>query len=267
MPRTEHPVDVWQEWTTGDVRDRYAEGNDAFERFNPWLKRIAEHDWRPLRYANSECEKTHKVPEHAFIHLPELTSRNMESHLVHSLQWHDVSAFSRRDMSDHPERYIEVRKIKANELTHETARHAPRDGSIPPVLHYEVLASEHEPTFRKHAFISYKLHKLVAEEVKYAARMVMADLPNPQAFYPSAAAQTGVRQLSEFIRRPPVSLQYLLSGTLAYLDDAYQHPNFRDWAPTFLRDVRWHIDNDLAQHHLTQAHDDPALTMAKHAPP
>jgi hypothetical protein len=238
MPRTEHPVDVWYNYTTGESLDRSrhrAQSRHPSEQKDPPLRDIVDGKWYAFRYKDSECDKTHHVPDEARFIIPR-ASRSAGGGAP-PLEWYDKTTFTPEELRAS----FPVYPLEHTERLHELApRHLfppHRSWHPPPIPHLPASLSEY-----------------VAPWVTRITNRVehMCDAcSRPEWHGASASSLTNyvVFNLRQLLSELPPELRPMLPNTLWFLEKTERSGPNQHLRPSGLRErLAYYLQKDIALH-------------------
>jgi hypothetical protein len=241
MPRTEREVDVWRNWTTGELRSRVIEEAPFGRSFTPTYDEVMNHIYQPWRYKFSMDNG--RVPEHAYINIENY--KTTRGHPTHLLEWFDESHFN-GDVARHPSYYLEVPKLDVDINTHSKAP-----------AHLSFPTTHIQPNFHRSAPIQRDIDAF-SKRVEQFCLFITEVRGDRNGMQRQAQVKNGLHALHEWLSSS--SLSFLLHGTLAYLEECSAKP-FHDVLNHFEDQIQTHMHADLGAHWSRHAQEFDAHTL------
>jgi hypothetical protein len=228
MPRIEREVDVWKNWATGALRNRFIDETAYGASFTPTYDEIREHIYQPWRYKFSMDEG--KVSEHAYINIGKfLRTRGRDKRL---LEWFDESHWN-GDVARNPSDYLEVPKLDVTVNTHSKQPE-----------HLPLLSTHVQPNFYRSQAITRDIDAFIARVQTFCLFISQVGRER-EPWRHEAQVMDELHALHEWLSSS--SLLFLLQGTLAYLKECPTKP-FEYVLDHFEDQIQEHMHDDLGTH-------------------
>jgi hypothetical protein len=252
MPRTEHPVDVWYNYETGQTldraRDRTKPHHIPFE--DPPIEEIRQRQWYAFRYGDSQCEKTEGVPEDARFIIPHHhgNNNNATGTADSMIEWYDKSTFTPEEQQRAT--FYPVYPLKTTERQHELEpKHL-----FPPHRNWHPPAIPEWPAVFDGASFQELLHFILrrADEIDEIVKENIREGTISSAMVGNALF-ISIRGLLDSI---PVQMSHLFPHTIRFLTTAVSPRNARnvEWRVRFGKRIADSLREDIALQTLVPIH-------------